>query len=275
MKVDLLYLACNRLHYARHSLPALLADAQEEFSLTIWDNASADGSREFFESVQDPRIMKKVFSPENVSPYQVLNRFVDESQADLVGFVAEDLLVTPGWVRTLSKAHEDVPEFGRIACWHLIPDAFDYERAKHKIQQFAGHMILRHPWTNGCGLTKRRAFQEAGRLVAEEGESRYWTRLALKGYVNGFYYPLICVEHMDDPWSTHFTFKDRFDEWLRQSYTARAMGIRSMEDAKAWHQEIVRNILCDPWRAEAYVGWRAKVRRAKRRISRLLTGSRF
>jgi hypothetical protein len=216
-----------------------------------------------------------VFSPVNVSPYEVLNRFIDESKADLVGFVAEDLLVSPGWVRTLCKAHEDVPEFGRIACWHLIPESFDYELAKHKIHRFGAHTVLRHPWTNGCGLTKRKAILEVGEFVAEEGESHYWTKVAMKGYVNGFYYPLIFVEHMDDPWASHFTFKDRFDDWLRQSYTVRAMGIRNMEDAKAWHQEIVRNILCDPWRPEVYMGWRVKIRRLKRKVSRLLTGSRF
>jgi len=275
MKVDLLYLACNRLHYARHSLPRLLADPQEDFTLTIWDNASKDGSQDFFASVNDPRIVQKVFSPENVPVHNVLNKFVGESKADLIGFVAEDLLVTPGWVRTLTRAHQDVPEFGRVACWHLKPEAFDYERARHKLQQFGGHTILRHPWTNGCGLTKRTVFLRTGPFVPGEGESRYWIRTALQGFVLGFYYPLICVEHMDDPWTEHFAFKGQFDKWLSQSGTARNLGLRDLEDAEAWHREIVRNLLCDPWRAQAYVGWRRQVRRVTDKIRRTLTGSRF
>jgi hypothetical protein len=68
MKVDLLYLTRNRLSYARHSLPTLLADHEEEFTLTIWDNGSSDGTRGFFESIEDPRIVKKVFSPEDIPP---------------------------------------------------------------------------------------------------------------------------------------------------------------------------------------------------------------
>jgi len=275
MRVDLLYLTRNRLPYARHSLPTLLADREEEFSLTIWDNGSSDGTREFLESIDDRRIVRKVYSPENIPPCQVWNRCVAESGADLFGFVADDLLVTPGWVRALSKAHEDVPEFGRIACWHLIPEAFDYERAHWKIQHFGNHSILRHPWTNGCGLAKIKALRETGVVVDSEGESRYWIRVALKGYVNGFYYPLIYADHMDDPWSKYFPFKDRFDEWLQQSATAKRMELRSLEEAEAWHEEIVRGILCDPWQAESYVGWRGKVRRAKRKARRLLMGTRF
>lgn len=275
MNVDLLYLARNRLHYVKHSLPALLADPGEKFSLILWDNASTDGTREFMESVKDPRIVRRVLSPENISPYKVCNKFVTESKADLVGFTADDLLVTPGWVRTLTKVHEDVPELGRVACWHLKPGSFNYELAQHKMQTFAGHTILRHPWTNGCGLTKRKAMVEAGEFSATEGESRYWIRVALKGYIVGFYYPLIPVEHMDDPWTEHFAHKGRFDEWLSQSSTAKNLGLRDMADVEAWHQEIVRNILCDPWQAEYYVGWRRKATRLKRKFVRLLTGSRF
>lgn len=275
MRIDLLFLSCNRLHYTKYSMPALLADPSEEFSLTIWDNGSTDGSREFLEAVKDPRIVKKVFSPKNVGAYPVLSQAIAESSADLIGFVADDLLVTPGWSRILAAAHAEVPDFGRLSCWHLAPEEFDYERARHKMQTFGRHQILRHPWTNGCGLSKLKALRDVGPLRPGESENAYWTRIALGGYVNGFYYPLIPVEHMDYPWSTYFVFAGRFEEWLKQSSAARLNGIRTMEDAKAWHCVVLNNLLDEPWDARQYVGWRATVRRGKDKMRRMLTGSRF
>lgn len=274
MKIDLLFLSCNRLHYTKYSMPSLLADPSEEFSLTIWDNASTDGSREFLESVQDRRIVKKVFSPENIPPCQVINKAIEASSAELIGFVADDLLVTPGWVHTLSTAHADVPEFGRLSCWHMAKEEFDTQRAAHKIQTFGRHQILRHPWTNGCGLSKLKAIRDAGPIRPGETEHGYWTRIALLGYVNGFYCPPIPVEHMDYPWSPYFVFAGRFEEWLKQSSAARINGIRTMQDAKAWHSVVIKNLLDEPWQAEHYVGWRAILRRGKSKMRRVLTGSR-
>jgi len=275
MKIDLLFLSCNRLHYTRYSMPALLADPSEEFSLTIWDNGSIDGSREFLDAVKDPRIVKKVFSPKNIGAYPVLSQAIAESHADLIGFVSDDLLVTPGWTRILAAAHAEVPEFGRLACWHLGPEEFDYERASHKMQTFGRHQILRHPWTNGCGLSKLKAIQDVGSFRPGESEDAYWTRIALRGHVNGFYYPLIPVEHMDYPWSKYFVFSGRFEEWLKQSWAARLNGIRTLEDAKAWHRVVLKNLLDEPWDARQYVGWRGIVRRGKDKMRRMLTGSPF
>jgi glycosyltransferase involved in cell wall biosynthesis len=275
MKIDLLFLSCNRLHYTKHSIPALLADPSEEFSLTIWDNGSTDGSREFLESVQDSRIVKKVLSPTNVGAYPVVNQALKDSSADLIGFVADDLLVTPGWTRIIGTAHAEIPELGRIACWHFAPEEFDYERAKHKIQTFGRHKLLRHPWTNGCGLTKMEAIRKVGLLRPNETESAYWRRIALDGYVVGYYYPLVLVEHMDYPWSPYFPYKDDLDKWFKNSSTARQHGVRTMADAKAWHRRILTTVLDGPWDVKYYVGLRGKLRRGKDRLRRTLTGSRF
>jgi GT2 family glycosyltransferase len=275
MKIDLVFISCNRLHYTRYSIPALLADPSEEFSLTIWDNASTDGSREYLESINDSRIVKKVLSPQNVGAYHAFSLAINESSADLLGFVADDLLVTPGWTNILGAAHDDIPQLGRIACWHFSRDDFDYERARHKIQMFGRHKILRHPWTNGCGLTKVNALREIGLMKPDEGETAYWVRMALAGYVVGYYCPPVIVEHMDDPWSSYFPYKDRFDEWVPQSGFAKKLGLRNVEDAKAWQKKVLWNILDGPWEAKSYIGWRAKVREGKARLRRILLRTRY
>lgn len=266
MKIDLLFLSFNRMHYTKYSMPALLADPSEEFSLTIWDNASTDGSREYLESIKDPRIVKKVFSPTNVNPLSVFNHVMSESTADLFGLVAEDLLVTPGWTHILGKAHADIPELGKLSCWHFARDAFDYQRAMHKIQAFGRHKILRHPWTNGCGLTKMKALRAVGLMQPGDGESAYWRRVSQAGYVVGYYCPPVPVEHMDYPWSSHFPYMDNFEDWVRSSGGAKRHGFKSFHDAAVWHEHVLGRILDDPWDVKYYVGWRGRLRRVKEKL---------
>jgi glycosyltransferase involved in cell wall biosynthesis len=269
MTIGLVFITYNRLAYTKLALPALLGDLTEEFSLTIWDNASTDGTQEFLSSVGDPRIVEKVFSKENMGLRGAINHLFSNSSADLVGIVPNDLLVTPGWTRSLARAHADVPEFGLIGCWHLGKEYFDESRAKHKIQKFGDHRVLRHPWTGGAGgLVKLKAARECGMLQSSSTPG-YWRQMALKGYVNGFYFPLIHVEHMDDPWSKHYAYSQRFQEWLETSVTAKYQGIRTFDDAKAWHQVVVSNILDDPWDVKYYVGWCSKLRRLKSKVAQL------
>jgi GT2 family glycosyltransferase len=171
MKIDLIFITYNRLAYTKLALPALLGDSTEEFSLIIWDNASTDGTKDFLSSVNDPRIVKKVFNKENLGLRGAVNYLLSKSSADLVGIVPNDLLVTPGWTRPLAQAHADVPEFGLLGCWHLGKEFFDESRARHKIQRYGHHQILRHPWTGGAGgLVKLKAVRECGLLESDGPE---------------------------------------------------------------------------------------------------------
>jgi GT2 family glycosyltransferase len=273
MKIDLLFVTRDRLFYARRSLPALLADPTEEFSLVLWDNGSTDGTREYLAAVTDPRITRRVLSEQNIQLHGAVNDVVAHSSADLVGVINDDVLMAPGWTRPLAAAHADVPELGVVACWHQGREFFEEEKARHKIQTFGRHQILRHPWT-GCGavLVKRETLRRFGPLTSSATTS-YWIRMALQGYVNGYYYPLIHVEHMDYPWSSHYEYAGNVEEGLRRSFCFSLNGIRTLEEARAWHARDVGETLESPWQARYYVGWRRKLRRVKARLRRLWAGA--
>jgi GT2 family glycosyltransferase len=265
----------NRLEYTKLALESVLADPTEQFALTIWDNASTDGTVEYLKNeVNDPRISDIIFSKENIGQTAAVNTVWGKSKADLLGKLDNDCLVTPGWTRTLAQAHQDIENLGVIACWHFFPEDFDYERAKHKIQKFGNHQILRHPSTCGTGLLlKRDTFERLGPIQGK-ATTQYWLKIALAGYINGFYYPLVYQEHMDDPKSKHTQLKDEesYQAAKKVTFNINYNNQQTLKDRWLWRQKVLDNLLDGPWEAKYYVGWRGKLWRIKRKLKRKLSG---
>lgn len=264
--IDFAFITHNRLAYTKLSLASVLSDPTEEFALTIWDNGSTDGTVEYLQNeVNDPRIRDIVLSKENVGQTAAVNEIWGRSKADLLGKLDNDCLMTPGWTRTLAQAHADIAELGVVACWHFAVEDFDYERAKHKIQAFGRHRIFRHPWTCGTGLLIKREMYERMGPIKDRMTTQYWLKMAAAGYINGFYYPLICQEHMDDPKSRHC--QTNTEEGLREHASVTAsLQVRQFKNVGAslrWRQEIIRNLLDDPYEARYYLGWRRRWRRLR------------
>lgn len=269
MTIELAFITYQRLEYTKLALASVLADPAEEFSLTIWDNASTDGTADYLKNeVSDPRIGDIVFSRENVGQTAAVNEVWGRSKADLLGKLDNDCILTPGWTRTLAQAHRDIEQLGVVACWHFFAEDFDYERAKHKIQTFGRHQIFRHPWTCGTGLLiKRKDFQEFG-PIQEKATTQYWLKMAAAGRVNGFYYPLIYQEHMDDPKSSYCRTRteDELQKAADVTASLQTFHFRNVNEIVGWCDEILRNLFDDPYDPQYYLGWRAKYRRIKKRL---------
>lgn len=277
MSVAIVIVTYNRLEYTKKSLQHLLS-SKSDFDLYIWDNASTDGTPEYLkEAVKDPRIVETILSKENVGQTGAMNYAWSKTKAELVGKLDNDCLVTPGWTRILAKAHEDIENLGAVACWHYPLDEFDEKAARKrgKIQKFGNHQILRHPNVCGSGfIMKQATYKEQGpwKIGCNVGTTYYFYRMALAGLVNGWYYPLVLQEHMDDPRSGHCLVTD--DESVRKmydvTYTLRTKKIRDMKSRWARRPFILRNLNCGPWDVKYYVGWRGKIRNLRERIFRTL-----
>ena len=263
--IHLAFVTYNRLEYTKLSLASVLADPSETFSLTIWDNGSTDGTAEYLKSeVNDPRIVDIVFSAENVGQTAAINQIWGGSQAGLLGKLDNDCLMTPGWTRTLARAHADIPQLGVVACWHFALEDFDEAAARKagKIQTFGAHRILRHPWTCGTGLlVKRDTFRRFG-PIKQMTTTRYWLNMALEGYVNGFYYPFVLQDHMDDLRSAHCLTRDEagLREYSQITVELKDNRIASLRAKEKRRRYILRNLNSGPWKAEPYDGWRGKIR---------------
>ena len=187
----------------------------------------------------------------------------------LVGKLDNDCLVTPGWTRKLAQAHADIDRLGVVACWHFLPEDFDYELARHKIQTFGMHRIFRHPWTGGTGfLLKRSIFEHLGPMESK-ATTRYWLKVASAGFINGFYYPLIYQEHMDDPRSKHNRLRSMpFDEAYRYTVGKQSWQMQSTDEYYLVQRRILEELLTGPYDPKYYCGWRAKSRRLLERVRR-------
>lgn len=275
MKIDLVYVTYNRLEYTKKSLPSLLADPSEDFSLTIWDNASTDGTVEYLKKeVSDPRIDDIVFSKENVGQTNAVNKIWSNSSAELLGKIDNDCIMNAGWTRKLVQAHQDIPKLGVVACWHFPVEDFDEEavRKAGKLQRFGQHQIFRHPWTCGTGLLfKRKLFEKFGPINRKD-TTNYWLKIASKGYINGFYYPLVLQEHMDDPKSKHCLLKD--DESIKKmkdvTFVLQEHNINNMENRWQWREFVLDNLINGPWEAKYYTGWSVKLKRGVNKLKRKL-----
>jgi glycosyltransferase involved in cell wall biosynthesis len=270
--IDLAFITYNRLEYTRRSLASILADPAEDFSLTIWDNASTDGTAEYLKTeVRDPRIKDIVCSKTNIGQVPAVNKIWSQSHAELLGKLDNDCLMTPGWTRILAQAHHDIPKLGIVACFHFFESDFDFKRAEHKIQTFGPHRILRHPWTCGTGfLIKRSVYQECGPITGS-ATTDYWIKLARRGYINGFYYPLIFQEHMDDPKSRYCQLKDQAAIRAAKGVTVTPEHpkVQDVNGLFWWREEVLSTLLDEPWDVRYYVGWRNRLRRLARAASRL------
>lgn len=270
--IHLVFITYNRLDYTRKALASVLQDKEEAFTLTIWDNASTDGTREFLrDEVNDRRIDDVVFSKKNAGQIYPVNTVWSASRCDLLGKLDNDCLVAPGWTRILARAHADIPRLGVVACWHFMEDDFNYERARSKIVELGGHHIVRHPWTCGTGLlVKRRVYEELGPLTGTS-TSDYWMEMARRGYVNGFYYPLVLQEHMDDPRSEHSHLKDEqaYQRAKAVTYNLKRHGQDTLRDRWRWRQEVLDNLLTGPWDIRYYSGWLGRMRNLLIRARRL------
>jgi glycosyltransferase involved in cell wall biosynthesis len=263
MNITLVVPTHNRLHYTIKTLNRLLEDPKEEFELYLWDNASTDETPEYLKEIKDPRIREVILSKKNVGQTGAMNYCWGKSKAELVGKLDNDCLVTPGWTRILAEAHRDIERLGAIACWHFRKDDFDEQVARKagKIQYFNGHFILRHPWVCGSGFIMKRSTYikygvwESGPNV---GTTSYFLRMALGGEINGWYYPFIFQEHMDDPKSecTVIRRDEDIHKWYHVTYTLRVNNIRNMKSRLERRKLVLENLNYGPWEAKWYVGWR-------------------
>ena len=241
MNIKVLMITYNRPEYTKKSLTKLCDTAPENVSITIWDNASDSETKEVVSAFEThPRVEKVIFNDANEKLRKPTNWFWDHNRdADLLGKVDDDCLVADNWCQVLETAHKEIPSAGVLGSWRFFEEDVQYDLAKKKIVAFGNHQILRNCWVEGSGyLMKSELIAKFGLLKEGQTFTDYCIRAAAKGYVNGWYYPFLYQEHMDDPRSEHTIFINEEAFQKQKPLGAINFGVKTRED---WIQRQVNN----------------------------------
>ena len=108
----------NRLEFTRQSLDALLLNTNFPYVLTIVDNASTDGTREYLKEQKHRGIIKNlVLLDENVGVAKASNlAWSVEPEADFYLKLDNDIVIQkPGWLGMIVDVVMAIPEAGAVA----------------------------------------------------------------------------------------------------------------------------------------------------------------
>lgn len=272
-RTDILMITYRSAGYLDLSLPRLLETCGDQDRVWLWHNGDDEATIEALRPYRcDPRVHRYHHSRENVKLREPTSWLWSESTARFVSKVDDDCRVSPGWIDTFAAAHDDNPEFGVIGSWRHPEADFRPDLARKKIERFkGGHELMRNLWVQGSGYLLSRALVERhGLLRPDESFTGYCLRLARGGAVNGFYYPFVPEDHMDDPRSPYTLIRTDVDLRDRMPLSARANGVTTVED---WVAQLVRSAIVlqsaslDP---RSYGFWSKKRRAVRRRIDDLV-----
>jgi hypothetical protein len=214
-------------------------------------------------------------SRDNKKLHEPINWLWANANGDFLCKVDDDCLMPYGWASVLRQAHADVPEFGAIGCWRFPEEDFVPELAHRKIKTFpGGHQIMQNCWVEGSGfLMKQACIEEHGLLLPGESFTCYCIRLALAGWINGWYYPFLYQEHMDHPRAPHTMLKTEDEFQCYMPLTAKYFNIPSLEQWNQYLRNDAIYIQTASINPKDYIGWRAKFRRLVNKIIRKIRPS--
>jgi GT2 family glycosyltransferase len=167
--IAIVVLTHNRRHLLQKCVENVLSRTSEAArEIVIWDNASTDGTSEYLESLEDPRI-RVVRSEKNIGQSAYARAFSQTTAPYLIE-IDDDVVDAPaGWDAMLRDAFVRLPDVGFLAA-DLEDDPHDEaSRFRHHIRPHEytlveehGVRLLRGPAGGGCAITSRELNERAG-----------------------------------------------------------------------------------------------------------------
>ncbi len=266
--MDILMVTHDRPHYTRQSLGRLLETCDDRMRVWVWHNGDDPETLDVVNAKHD-QLHRFHHSPDNRVIRDPINWLFDNARGDLLSLVNDDCVVSDGWAAPMRSAHRDIDDLGVVACWHFQQEDFVPGLARHKIRTFSGgHTLMVNPWVQGSGVVlKRRCVEQQGPLSERErGFTPYCIRLAAAGWINGWYLPLVPIDHMDDPRSVRTALKTDADLAERPPLSAVHRGTSTIDDWDRHLRMSARVVQEAPADPRLYVGLRKKIRRCLTRL---------
>jgi GT2 family glycosyltransferase len=178
--IAVVVLTHNRVHLLQQCVENVLCRTSELTSeIVIWNNASTDGTAEYLDALEDPRL-RVVHHPRNIGQNGYARAFALTRAAYLVD-LDDDMIDAPTeWDRALLEALEKLPQIGFLAA-SLVDNPHDqaarvmyHERAhEYTTEEVQGVTLLRGPVGGGCAITSRKLYESVGGF-SERTEEVFW-----------------------------------------------------------------------------------------------------
>lgn len=249
----------NRAAYTELSLKALLDSCDEHMRVWVWHNGTDAATRAVVQKYsRHPRFHHLHVSDENKKLREPTNWFWSSSNARYLTKVDDDCILETGWGARLRQAHEDNPELGMVGCWRFPDEDFVPELANKKIVDIAGgHQLMRNCWVQGSGyVMKREVVDQLGLLREGESFPAYGIRAAVAGWKNGWYYPFVREEHMDDPRCPYCLAQKEDTFGATAPLTALSNGVTNTAEWIAHERYMARTVQAADPDPRAWIGWR-------------------
>jgi GT2 family glycosyltransferase len=190
----------NRLHLLRRCVDdALRRTSEKTREIVIWDNASDDGTREYLDALDDPRL-HVIHHSENIGTNAYARAFALTTQDYLVE-LDDDVIEAPtGWDEQMLDAFVRILRMGYLSA-NLVDDPNDSasqymnylreERNAYTRREINGITILEGPTGGGCTMTSRELYERIGgfrqsdKLVFWHEDAAYVRDIHRLGYRSG------------------------------------------------------------------------------------------
>jgi GT2 family glycosyltransferase len=187
--VAVVVLTHGRVHLLRQCVENVLTRASAATrEIVIWDNGSTDGTKEYLESLDDPRL-RVVFHPENIG----LNAYIEAFALTRSPFLLElddDMIDAPqDWDLTLLRAFQRLPDVGFLGT-SLVDNPHDvsahamYHIHKYTRVEESEVALLLGPTGGGCAMTSREVYDLVGGFPAVffGGDAHFVAAVERAGY---------------------------------------------------------------------------------------------
>ena len=254
--IAVVVLTNNRVHLLRKCVENVLARASEATrEIVIWNNGSTDGTRDYLDSLDDPRL-KVVHSEENVGQNGYARGFA-LTTSDYLVELDDDVVAAPEhWDLILRDAYRRLPAVGFLAADieddpHDLAARYRYRVRPHEYVpvEVNGVRLLDGPAGGACAMTSRElydrvgGFRQSSKGVFWQEEPAYIEDIKALGYgpavlqdlkvhhTGGEYYGANSPEKAAF-WNGYWRMRARRE--LAKRILVRIPGVRRLNDRYSW-----------------------------------------
>ena len=271
-RADVLMITYNSADYVKLSLPRLLDSCGERDRVWLWHNGTDQATLEVTQQyAQDKRVYRFHHSVDNVGLREPTNWLWANADGAYVSKVDDDCLLPLDWIERLHHAHQANQNFGAIGASRLRPEDVVDHLISQKTESFNDDVqLFRNHWVQGSGYLLRRPWVEKmGFLGDGQSWPEYCLSMAKAGAINGFLFPLLFEDHMDDPRSSHTLMKSDTDLAWRQPLSANRSRVLTLEDWQRRLERSAREVQAAPLDLRIWSGWRKQLRSVRARVEML------